>query len=231
MDPSYQQSEQHGVRWSIPLHRIVSLDSRTWASFATVISFRLAHEDFVEDNSASATPTPWIRRDTVEPDLVTQTYAEEAVGPHQPPTTSTPTTLTLTIIQGFYPERFHRAIEVAKQRRRETPTTLDHGDEITVDFGDLAFAEKVEVHKAEDGVTTMKGKEDITTCLRAVFGLAKDEELWCQFLPPAMTGRLLLLRSTALHPLDKKSSIVKMTRQAGYLVVTPRFVCELQRTF
>lgn len=162
MDPASALAQQHGVRFSIPLHRISSFDTRTWSSFATVITFNL---------------TPGSGEDSVPPTpggLGTIKEESESDDTHGNAVSS----LTLSIIQGFDGAFLRNRIDVAKARRIERPSTIDHSDEVTVDFGELSIAEKFEEPHQIDAPPSGSEKNEVRELAEREFGLQPEERVW-----------------------------------------------------
>jgi len=174
LDRSTEPGQEQGVRLAIPLHRINTFDTRSWASFATVVTFNLGPEDKSEDGVSLST---WRTHDTAT-DSNSQFALPIPPRPSSPDSTGSPETITIAIIQGIHANALQNAIEAAKARRHVSPTTQETGDQVVVDFGELAFAEQVEVVESGDG-TKMKGK-DIKANARRYFALPHDEDIWCE---------------------------------------------------
>ncbi|KAG8929001.1 hypothetical protein FRC02_006129 [Tulasnella sp. 418] len=189
-----------GVRFAIPLHRINSFDTRSWASFATVINFQLISDRAPESMTPGAT---WRSNDDT-PNAEVMYDLPAVLAGYQPTAEDDADSLTLAVIQGFKPEELVTHIDEAKVRRFTTPSTNENGDKIFIDFGELAFAETVEELKkeGEDSETILKGSKDTVSEVRKKFAFEEDESVWCT---RAIMGRA------------KCSS--------GYIVISPRFIC------
>ncbi|KAG8996247.1 hypothetical protein FRB95_001778 [Tulasnella sp. JGI-2019a] len=186
MDPASALAQQHGVRFSIPLDRIGSFDTRTWASFATVITFNLTPPK----GEASVPPTPG-NLETIKEESENNTSAAPTL-----------TSLTLSIIQGFDPAFLRNRIDIAKARRIERPSTIEHSDEVTVDFGELSLVENFEEPHQADAPPAGNENTEVLELGQREFGLLRDEKVW-----------------------HAKCAIVKVTRSTGHLLISPRFVC------
>ncbi|KAG8888958.1 hypothetical protein FRB98_006356 [Tulasnella sp. 332] len=193
MDPTSALAQQHGVRFSIPLHRISTFDTRTWSSFATVVTFNLT-SGAGEDNIP---PTPGVLGTIKEESEGDETQGGQAVS-----------SLTLSIIQGFDSTFLRNRIDVAKARRIERPSTIEHSDDVTVDFGELSIADKFEEPHQVDVSPSSGEKDEVRELGRREFGLAPEERVW-----------------------HAKCAIVRKTRSTGYLLISPSFVCFYSKGF
>jgi hypothetical protein len=223
IDRSTEQGQEQGVRFVIPLHRINSFDTRSWASFATVVTFNLGSDDKSESEDGHGQPLSTWRTHDTPVDADSQFALPVPPRPSSPDGTS-PETITIAIIQGIHANGLADAIEAAKARRAAKATTQEIEDQVIVDFGELAFAEQVEVVSSNDG-TKLKGK-DVKADARRYFALPHDEDVWCEFLRPylakshANPGAIL-----DFFAIDTRASIGKVTSSSGYLVISPRFIC------
>ncbi|KAG8993485.1 hypothetical protein FRB94_010728 [Tulasnella sp. JGI-2019a] len=191
--------EEEGVRLCIPLHRIISFESRTWSAFATAVTFKLAVED--EGRNPNTKQTVWheIQMDPSLPPgatLVPNTLASSY---------TTPSQLTLVILEGFHPQLLQKTIEIAKWRRMQRPSTLERSDQIIVDFNALsgAYKDSDESHAAGKDTPGHGRSKDVLKFARREFALGEDEEVWY----------------------SKCAIVKKVTRSVGYLIVSPRFLC------
>ncbi|KAG8893811.1 hypothetical protein FRC01_013343, partial [Tulasnella sp. 417] len=114
--------------------------------------------------------------------------------------------ITVTVIQGFDAAKLRDDIQEAKERRVKTPATLDTSDQVVVDFGDLAIMD-VEEAKPEKGGEGLESR-DPASVARRKFGISEDDNLW-----------------------HARAAVGRFTLSAGYIVVTPRFVCFWSKGF
>lgn len=177
-------NEEDGVRLCIPLHRITSLESRSWASHISAVTMDLAassdelvvktkqnkkkntiaHADSDVEEKAVETETEWRQMDFDKtlPPAASFTLNTLASSPDAPPTT-----LTMVFLDDFDPGLLHRTIETAKQRRRRSESTstgavMSNADEIVVDFGGLSPAFRDDGVTGEEGGGGGEGKEKET---------------------------------------------------------------------
>ncbi|KAG9018544.1 hypothetical protein FRB90_011520 [Tulasnella sp. 427] len=117
-------------------------------------------------------------------------------------------TVTVTVIQGFDAAKLSEDIKEAKERRIKTPATLDTSDQVVVDFGDLVIMDTEDDAQPEKATAGVGETHDPAEVARRMFGLAEEDDLW-----------------------NARAAVGKFTLSAGYLVVTPRFVCFWSKGF
>ncbi|KAG8955650.1 hypothetical protein FRC04_007641 [Tulasnella sp. 424] len=115
--------------------------------------------------------------------------------------------ITVTVIQGFDAARLRDDIQEAKARRVKTPATSDTSDTVVVDFGELAIQDAMDEVQPGTSKEATKSKGPAEAA-RLMFGISEDQDLWYS-----------------------KAAIGLFTLSAGYLIITPRFVCFWSKGF